>query len=181
MERKGWKMDLTYERVIGLISEKYPSDAAFEREIGIPQRTVADWKRRKSKSYLKMIPQLCEALNVTTDYLLGRVDEHDGNLPAFPKTKERSGEEMVTVKLPPLGTLYCSIPGESVQQWELVGFQLDKGKARLRAIGLLAEVLKRDLSRAFPNASIDEMCTITVDLAWLNGREVDSSRLVNSA
>ncbi|MDR2558899.1 MAG: helix-turn-helix domain-containing protein [Oscillospiraceae bacterium] len=57
--------------ILKLIRENYKSNAAFERELGLTPLTVSDWKRKKSESYLKMLPKLSECFNVTTDYLLG--------------------------------------------------------------------------------------------------------------
>ncbi len=47
--------------VVSLIPQKYPSDAAFERAAGLPPKTVSNWRRGRSATYMKMLPQL-EAL-----------------------------------------------------------------------------------------------------------------------
>lgn len=59
------------DRILSLIGQKYGTDKAFEDDIGIPNRTVNDWKRGKSKSYLKLLPKIANTFNVTVDYLLG--------------------------------------------------------------------------------------------------------------
>lgn len=58
------------ETLLLLISKTYPSDAAFERAAGLPQKTVSNWRRGKSTSYLKMLPTLAEKLGVSPSDLL---------------------------------------------------------------------------------------------------------------
>ena len=60
------------ETISKLIKRDFQSDVAFEKSLGLKPKTVSNWKRGLSTSYLKMIPQLCETFNVSTDYLLGR-------------------------------------------------------------------------------------------------------------
>lgn len=62
----------TLDRVMLLIKRNYPSDKAFEDALGIKNKTVYEWKRKRSESYLKMIPEISKLFNVTADYLLGR-------------------------------------------------------------------------------------------------------------
>jgi len=57
------------ERVLTLIENRFGSDAEFERTANLKEKTVYDWKRGKSESYLKIIPNLCKLFNVTSDYL----------------------------------------------------------------------------------------------------------------
>lgn len=56
--------------LFSLIAEKYRSDAAFEREAGLPRKTVSNWRRGLSSSYLKILPRLAEMLGVRTADLL---------------------------------------------------------------------------------------------------------------
>ena len=57
--------------IINLIEEKYESDAVFERALGVPPKTVNNWKRGTSASFYKMLPEIAHALDVTPNYLLG--------------------------------------------------------------------------------------------------------------
>lgn len=57
--------------VLTLIEKKFSSDVAFEAAAGLKPKTVNDWKRGKSSSYLKMLPKLSDLFDVSTDYLLG--------------------------------------------------------------------------------------------------------------
>ncbi len=44
--------------VLRLIPTRFPSDAAFERAAGLPPKTVSNWRRGRSATYMKMLPQL---------------------------------------------------------------------------------------------------------------------------
>lgn len=64
-------------RVIALIESEYESDAAFERALGLSDKTVNNWRRGRSASYMKMIPRLSEVFRITASDLLGIPMEHD--------------------------------------------------------------------------------------------------------
>lgn len=57
--------------ILTMIARNFSSDAAFEAAVGLKPKTVYDWKRGKSKSYLKMLPELSKVFGLSTDYLLG--------------------------------------------------------------------------------------------------------------
>lgn len=61
----------TLDKILALIGTKYPSDAAFESKHGLKPKTVYEWKRKRSKSYMDIVVQIATDFNVTTDYLLG--------------------------------------------------------------------------------------------------------------
>ena len=48
------------ERILSLIDSEFESDAAFERALGLPEKTVNNWRRGRSASYMKMLPRLSE-------------------------------------------------------------------------------------------------------------------------
>ena len=58
------------ERIFSLIASEYESDAAFERALGLKDKTVNNWRRGKSASYMKMLPRLCEVFRVSVSDLL---------------------------------------------------------------------------------------------------------------
>lgn len=58
------------ERIFSLIASEYDSDAAFERALGLKDKTVNNWRRAKSASYMKMLPRLCEVFHVSVSDLL---------------------------------------------------------------------------------------------------------------
>ena len=58
------------ERVLSLIDSEFESDAAFERTLGLAEKTVNNWRRGRSSSYMKMLPRLSEEFHVTVGELL---------------------------------------------------------------------------------------------------------------
>lgn len=58
------------ERIFSLIGSEYESDAAFERALGLKDKTVNNWRRGRSASYMKMLPRLCEVFHVSVSDLL---------------------------------------------------------------------------------------------------------------
>lgn len=60
----------TREKILLLIESEYDSDAAFEREVGLQSKTVNNWRRGRSASYMKMLPRLAEAFEVSVGELL---------------------------------------------------------------------------------------------------------------
>lgn len=54
----------TRERVIGLIESEFNSDAAFERAMSLPEKTVNNWRRGRSASFMKLLPEIAEICGV---------------------------------------------------------------------------------------------------------------------
>ena len=73
-------------RIFSLIDVEYESDAAFERAMGLPDKTVSNWRRGRSNSFMKMLPALSEAFRVNVGELL--------DLPIRTDTSELSEEEI---------------------------------------------------------------------------------------
>ena len=74
------------ERVLALVESEFESDAEFEREMGIAAKTVNNWRRMRSSSFMKMLPALSERFGV-----------HIGDLYDMPirkDTSELSEEEL---------------------------------------------------------------------------------------
>lgn len=65
--------EIARERIISLIEMIYNSYKEFEDELGYGRNTVTEWKRGVS-TYMDRLPEIADALNVSTDYLLGRED-----------------------------------------------------------------------------------------------------------
>ena len=59
------------ERILELIESEYESDAAFERALGLADKTVNNWRRRRSASFMKMLPRLTEAFGVSISEVMG--------------------------------------------------------------------------------------------------------------
>ncbi len=74
------------ERVLSLIESQYESDAAFERALSLKEKTVNNWRRGRSASFMKMLPTLSERFGVNIGELL--------DMPLKKDTSELSEEEL---------------------------------------------------------------------------------------
>ncbi len=72
----------TGEILFSLIDLQYGKDAAFERAANLPPKTVNNWRRGRSASYMKMLPELAALLGVSVRDLLG-TEEEGGGMPAL--------------------------------------------------------------------------------------------------
>ncbi len=73
-------------RVLSLIEAGYESDAAFERAVGIPDKTVNNWRRGRSASFMRMLPELSTRFGVNIGELM--------DIPLRRDTSELSEEEL---------------------------------------------------------------------------------------
>ena len=78
-------------RIISLIESEFESDAAFERELGLPPKTVNNWRRGRSASFMKMLPALADSFDVSVGELLDVPISHD--------TSELSEDEVALLSL----------------------------------------------------------------------------------
>ena len=74
------------ERILSIVEAEYESDAAFERALGLAEKTVNNWRRGRSSSFMKMLPALSESFGVNIGALL--------DMPLRRDTSELSDEEM---------------------------------------------------------------------------------------
>ncbi len=58
------------EKILTLISSEFESDADFERKLSLPPKTVNNWRRGRSASYMKILPALAEEFKITVSELL---------------------------------------------------------------------------------------------------------------
>lgn len=73
-------------RILSLIDAEFESDAAFERALGLSEKTVNNWRRGRSASYMRMLPILSERFRVNVGELL--------DMPLRADTSELSEEEL---------------------------------------------------------------------------------------
>ena len=78
-------------RIITLIESEFESDAAFERALGLPDKTVNNWRRARSASFMKILPKLSDAFKVNISELM--------DMPLRRDTSELSEEELQLLKL----------------------------------------------------------------------------------
>ena len=74
------------QRILSLIETEFDSDAAFERALGLKDKTVNNWRRGLSSSYMKMLPTLSERFSVNVGELL--------DIPLRKDTSELSEDEL---------------------------------------------------------------------------------------
>lgn len=79
------------KRIIELIESEYESDAAFERALGLGEKTVNNWRRARSASFMRMLPILSETFGVSVSELL--------DIPLADDTSELSPSEKQLLEL----------------------------------------------------------------------------------
>lgn len=79
------------ERVLSLIDSEFESDAAFERATGLAEKTVNNWRRDRSASYMKMLPELAEKFSINITEML--------DIPLRGDSSELSEDELHLLRL----------------------------------------------------------------------------------
>ncbi len=78
-------------RILALIESEFESDAAFERAMGLSDKTVNNWRRARSASFMKMLPRLSSEFGVNIGELM--------DMPLRKDTSELSEEELHLLRL----------------------------------------------------------------------------------
>lgn len=65
----------TLHKILQLMWDKGISDMELCRSAGINKSAVTDWKKGKTQSYMKHLPEIAKVLDVTVDYLLGKKEK----------------------------------------------------------------------------------------------------------
>ena len=78
-------------RILTLIESEFESDAAFERAIGLSDKTVNNWRRARSSSFMKMLPKLSDVFQINIGELM--------DMPLRRDTSELSDEELHLLRL----------------------------------------------------------------------------------
>lgn len=79
------------ERILSLIEAEFKSDAAFERAMELPPKTVNNWRRGRSSSFMRILPVLSSRFGVN----LGEFFD----MPLRNDTSELSEEELELLTL----------------------------------------------------------------------------------
>jgi bacteriocin-like protein len=74
------RIEIIRERVISLIESEYESDASFERAVGLPEKTVNNWRRGRSSSFMHHLPELSDYLGITVGELMDIPVGQEGEL-----------------------------------------------------------------------------------------------------
>ena len=85
------KTEATRIRILSLIGTEFESDAAFERELELQPKTVNNWRRGRSASFMRMLPRLAECFDVNVGELL--------DVPIHKDTSELSDDEISLLTL----------------------------------------------------------------------------------
>jgi transcriptional regulator with XRE-family HTH domain len=78
-------------RILAFIESEFESDAAFERAMGLGDKTVNNWRRARSSSFMKMLPKLSEEFKVNIGELM--------DMPLRRDTSELSEDELHLLRL----------------------------------------------------------------------------------
>ncbi len=73
-------------KVLSLIESEFESDAAFERAMGLKTKTVNNWRRGRSASFMRILPALSDKFGVNIGELM--------DMPLRRDTSELSEEEL---------------------------------------------------------------------------------------
>ena len=79
------------ERVLALIDSQYESDAAFERATGLREKTVNNWRRGRSASFIKILPKIAKLFSVGVGALM--------DIPVGKDSSELSDDEVALLAL----------------------------------------------------------------------------------
>ena len=88
---KAENTDKIREKLISLIEAEYESDASFERAFGIPEKTVNNWRRSKSASFMRMLEDLAGFFRMNVGELM--------DIPITGTSTELSEEEVALLSL----------------------------------------------------------------------------------
>ena len=86
----------TLDRIFNLVDAQYNEQKDFAFDLGLPAGTISNWRRKKSESYIKYLPQIAKLLGVSAEYLLtGNPDkkspspEENGLMESYPEDLQR--------------------------------------------------------------------------------------------
>ena len=58
------------DRIFDLVDKKYREQREFAYELGLEPTMISSWRRRRSSSYNRRLPQIAAVLETTVSYLL---------------------------------------------------------------------------------------------------------------
>lgn len=69
------------DRIFELLDKTTMEQKEFAKLVGVSDDTASDWRRRRSGSYSKRLPQIAEVLGTTVEYLLNGTKEKSETQP----------------------------------------------------------------------------------------------------
>lgn len=58
------------KRIFSLADEQFAEQKDFAKALDLPPSIISEWRREKSSSFTKRIPEIARVLGTTSDYLL---------------------------------------------------------------------------------------------------------------
>lgn len=83
--------ELIREKILSLIEAEFESDAAFEREMGLAEKTVNNWRRGRSASFMRILPAISDRFDIGVGELL--------DMPIRSDSSELSDDELSLLSL----------------------------------------------------------------------------------
>lgn len=69
-------------RIFELVDKQYVEQQTFAAALGVSPTMVSAWRKNKSESYMKRIPQIADLLNTSVEYLMTGEDKVPADQPA---------------------------------------------------------------------------------------------------
>ena len=98
------------DRIFELVAQQFKEQKDFAAALDVPAPRVSEWRRRKSNSYQRCLPEIAQVLNTSTEYLLtgtgpktkkapasASVSEDDIKAAFFEGAEDLSPEEMAAL------------------------------------------------------------------------------------
>ena len=91
------------DRIFELVAQQFKEQKDFAAALDVPAPRVSEWRRRKSNSYQRCLPEIAQVLNTSTEYLL------TGTGPKTKKAPASAGKW-----IPVLGDVAAGVPIEAI-------------------------------------------------------------------
>lgn len=75
-------------RIFELVDKQYIEQQTFAAALGVSPTMVSAWRKNKSESYMKRIPQIADLLNTSVEYLMTGEDKVPADQPANGRERE---------------------------------------------------------------------------------------------
>ena len=75
-------------RIFELVDKQYVEQQTFAAALGVSPTMVSAWRKNKSESYMKRIPQIADLLNTSVEYLMTGEDKVPADQPANGRERE---------------------------------------------------------------------------------------------
>lgn len=167
-----------YERFKFLLDEKGYKTSDIAKATGIHPSTFSDWKKGKSSPKFDKLEKIASFFNVSTDYLIGKID-FKADQEMWNNTVKRG------VQIPVLGKVAAGIPIEAIEDiidWEEIPAEMAK-KGEYFALSIHGDSMEPKISegdvvivRKQPDVESGEIAIVRI-----NGDNATCKRLLKSS